>query len=198
MPTVTAAPAPGSAEQALYDLEAEGGLGEPETVTLDASSAVDLVGAMRQRRHGRRRQPPPIELPDGPARRPAGESGGQEHLELEPLMFDPSLLGDPPAPHPFPFPERLREPQGEAGEATEPVEPVDRVVEGPPVEGPDPSAAPRPPRNFAPPRLEQGAHPRTASRSGPAPAANDTGGHRRVRRASVPSWDEIMFGGKRD
>ena len=203
VPTVTAAPASASRNEALYDVEAEGGLDQPETVTLDAPSAVDLVGAMRQRRHGRRRQTPPIELPGGPARRHptgAGSRGpaGQEPFELEPLTFDPTLLGDPPAAHPFPFPERLRDPQADSG-GTEPANGQPDEPEDSARAEPDPVAPPRPPRNFAPPRLEQGAHPKAATCSVPAlTGPEEPVGHRRPRRASVPSWDEIMFGGKRD
>ena len=191
VPTVTAAPPGTGRDEALYDVEADGGLDRPDTVTLDAPSAVDLVGAMRQRRHGRRRQPS-VE----PARRPAGsEAAGQEPLELEPLTFDPRLLGDPAPPHPFPFPERLREPESgpSSGEPSAGAddEPTDQAVE------PEPATPPRPPRNFAPPRLEHGAHPKANARPG-VPAQADPVSHRRARRASVPSWDEIMFGGKRD
>jgi Protein of unknown function (DUF3071) len=220
VPTVTAAPAGRPTADDLYDVEAEGGMTQPETVTLESPSAVDLVGAMRQRRHGRRRQTPAIELPDGPSRRTSRGSAGrssdsarsgaeQEHLELEPLMFDPSLMGDPPVAHPFPFPERLRDRpntgEGEPGDFDEPAldepapdEPVDRsgrATQSDPE--PEPSAPPKPPRSFAPPRMAAGRP------SEPVAAATvilpaDPTSHRRARRASVPSWDEIMFGGKRD
>jgi Protein of unknown function (DUF3071) len=174
VPTVTAA-GPGSVGEELYDIDAEGGMDAPESITLDAPSAVDLVDAMRQRRHhGRRRQGA-----EPAARRPAdnesSEAQDQQHLEVEPLMFDPSLLGEPPAAHPFPFPERLREPEG--GTATSNDEET---------EPPQDRANPVPvPRNFGPP-----ARPMTST--------PEAAGHRRSRRTSVPSWDEIMFGGRRD
>jgi DUF3071 family protein len=170
VPTVTAAP-PGSSNVELYDIDAEGGMQAPESITLEAPSAVDLVDAMRQRRHGRRRQ-----TPETPARRRLDESEPveeQPHLDVEPLMFDPSLLGDPPPAHPFPFPERLREPESGPAAQEDAEPPQDRA------------AAPPAPRNFGPP-----ARPMTST--------HETGSHRRPRRASVPSWDEIMFGGRRD
>jgi hypothetical protein len=180
VPTVTAAPA-GSASDRLYDIDAEGGLDAPDTISLDAPSAVDLVDAMRQRRHGRRRQ-----AADTPARRRTDDQGSdedQQHLDVEPLMFDPSLLADPPVAHPFPFPERLRErdegPEASTDGDAEP--PQDRA--GPP--SPPPPAPPSTPRSFGPPAR--------ATTSAPDAAA-----HRRSRRTSVPSWDEIMFGGRRD
>jgi hypothetical protein len=222
VPTVTAAPAGASDPAELYDVEAQGGVNQPESVTLDAPSAVDLVGAMRQRRHGRRRQPPPIELPDGAAPRTSRGSAGrntpgeQEHLDLEPLMFDPSLLGDPPAPHPFPFPERLRDqPEGNGADDDGTPTPTPTTQDsaaqtdpggsGEPVSVPAQnrsSARPTPPRSFAPPQMadrRQLAQPVSVGRPASAPpAAEETTTHRRARRASVPSWDEIMFGGKRD
>jgi hypothetical protein len=214
VPTVTGAAQRPPTDDQLYDVDAEGGMDPSEPIPLDAPSAVDLVGAMRQRRHGRRRQTPPIELPDGPARRTArgatdrnkSAAGEQEHLELEPLMFDPSLMGDPPAAHPFPFPERLRE------RKDEPEEPSDQLV-APTREPPRKGEAqpPQPPRSFGPPpapRRSTTSVPR--STAAPRPSAGalsapntptappEPPGHRRARRASVPSWDEIMFGGKRD
>ncbi len=187
VPTVTAAPAGRPTADDLYDVEAEGGMDQPETVTLESPSAVDLVGAMRQRRHGRRRQTPAIELPDGPSRRTSRGSAGrsadsdrsgaeQEHLELEPLMFDPSLMGDPPVAHPFPFPERLRDrpnaPEGEPGGGRRPGGP--RRARGPfgvgdpvrPRAGAEPLPR-KPPRSFAPPRMARRAGP--PSRSPPRP-----------------------------
>jgi hypothetical protein len=185
VPTVTAVP-PGSSGVELYDIDAEGGLDAPESISLDSPSAVDLVDAMRQRRHGRRRQ-----VPETPPRRRTPDSGSteeQKHLEVEPLMFDPSLLGDPPAAHPFPFPERLHEPESAAPAASDTASDTERDTErdtGSDAEPPQDRVAPRPPRNFGPP-----ARPMTATQ--------DTGSHRRQRRTSVPSWDEIMFGGRRD
>jgi hypothetical protein len=217
VPTVTAVSPRTSTEEDIYDVDAEGGLDEPASVTLDAPSAVDLVGAMRQRRHGRRRS-------TGATGPTAGE---QAHLELEPLAYDPSLLGDPPAPHPFPFPERLR-PAAETGaeasdhqspEPPEELESPEDTASTPPAASNTPApnrrsrrpmmpdargssrteatpspAAPERPRNFGPPQTPSS----TAGPSRPVHGpTGETPGHRRARRASVPSWDEIMFG-KRD
>jgi DUF3071 family protein len=178
VPTMTAAPHQPPDPGRLYDVEADGGLDAPDTVHLDAPSAVDLVGAMRERRHGRRRHG---SSDTGPARHVADDPQAddeQRHLDIEPAMFDPTLMDDPPAPHPFPFPERLRDREGEVIDDP----PEDRAAPAQPAE------PPRPPRNFGPPP------PRPTS----APHESSGGGHRRARRASVPSWDEIMFGGKRD
>jgi hypothetical protein len=208
VPTLTTPPplpaevAPAGASE-VYDVEAEGGLTASQRMDLDAPSAVDLVGAMRARRHGRRRSG--SSTSDGPAestpsRRLAAESDdesgdstreGQQHLEIEPAMFDPSLISDPPAPHPFPFPERLRDRDDATDdEADEPSPPQDHSASSPPsaaVSRPDHVPPPQAPRNFGPPGR-------------PVMPAQEslTSGHRRARRASVPSWDEIMFGGKRD
>lgn len=198
VPTVTAPPPLPVDAGSVYDVEAEGGLVGSGAIELDAPSAVDLVGAMRARRHGRRRGGT-----GGSATAP-GESGAsddaaddaQQPLDIEPAMFDPSLMTDPPAPHPFPFPERLREREeahselGEADSTDEPPAPQDHVstteAATESVRRGDP-VPPEPPRNFGPP-----------ARAMSTPQEAVTGGHRRPRRASVPSWDEIMFGGKRD
>ncbi|MFL6099877.1 MAG: septation protein SepH [Actinomycetales bacterium] len=183
VPTLTAPPplppdvAPAGAGE-VYDVEAEGGLTASQRLDLDASSAVDLVGAMRARRHGRRR---------------SGSSApeAQQHLEIEPATFDPSLISDPPAPHPFPFPERLRDrddaPDDDADEPSPPQDRTTSAAQSAADVGAEHAPPPAPPRNFGPPGR-------------PVMPAQEslTGGQRRARRPSVPSWDEIMFGGKRD
>jgi hypothetical protein len=142
---------------------------------------------MRQRRHGRRRQ--------------TGSGGGPEHspeqapLDLEPLTFDPTLLGDPPAAHPFPFPERLRSTDsGPDSGSDEPQTPASDALESRDASGSDHTGPPPQPRNFGPPASTTPATGTTTSVVG----VTDSTTHRRARRASVPSWDEIMFGGKRD
>jgi hypothetical protein len=226
VPTVSAVASPGS-DGLLYDLDADGGLNPPEPLVAPTMSAVDLVGAMRQRRHGRRRLTASEEFPDVEARPKASDTGAagrsgppaveQEPLQLEPVGFDPEVHGEPPAAHPFPFPERLRDAKADpsGGQGTAPPEDVGRPQ--PAAAGPsanrssqpiDTSSAPVPrPRGFGPPPATTTA---TSARGGARPTSPTSAGsvahsapvqppgHRRARRASVPSWDEIMFGGKRD
>ena len=224
VPTVSAFATPAAGET-LYDVEADGGIGSGQAITMETASAVDLVDAMRQRRHGRRRLTSSEEFPDegrrddpaakranptaAPGALPAAE---QEALDLEPVAYDPDVHGEPPAAHPFPFPERLRGPSSSTPTATPPLQdepdrpPTDSAEADRSVAAPSESAAVGRPRGFGPPSPAPGA---TTNRSGARPSAPASGpsahsvpaqppGHRRARRASVPSWDEIMFGGKRD
>ena len=232
VPTVAAVASPASGDP-LYDLDADGGLNPPEPLIAPTMSAVDLVGAMRQRRHGRRRLTSSEEFPDvegrpktsddrpdraGRADRAAAE---QEALQLEPVGYDPDVHGEPPAAHPFPFPERLRDAKSGSASSDSAPAPED-------AQRPQPAAAPSTanrssqladtgsaplarPRGFGPPPAttaattgsapaRSGARPTGPTSAGAAPhsAAAQPSSHRRARRASVPSWDEIMFGGKRD
>ncbi len=207
VPTVTAVPS-APAGTTLYDLDADGGIDPSRPADASSPSSVDLIGAMRQRRHGRRRADS-----EAAADEPTAE---QEALELEPISYDPEVHGTPPAAHPFPFPERVRpakraadrSPQPPASNAAD--EPA-KAASGRPEPAPGSSSAPTAasatapsgpssatptprPRGFGPP-------PATGSSARPAHSASTPvppPAHRRARRASVPSWDEIMFGGKRD
>jgi hypothetical protein len=174
VPTALAAVSPVSPVDRVYDLDAEGGLrgsDDPASIDLGAGPpAAEAVAALPSRRQTRRRPPPPVELGHGLPRHRGGRHGElsdeydrprpdeAEPLLLEPVTFDPSLLGDPPPAHPFPG--RLREESKDA-------------------------ATVAPPSGDIRPAIDV--------RSG-----REVPGPRRARRASVPSWDEIMFGGKRD
>jgi hypothetical protein len=238
VPTVTAMPSP-PAGTTLYDLDADGGIDPSRAASAGAgraagsaegseasgpsgsagTSSVDLIGAMRQRRHGRRRATSEAAADEGsePTRDQAGAPAGeQEPLDLEPVDYDREVHGTPPAAHPFPFPERVR-PAKRASDQPRP--PTSRVgATSPPAAAPASASGP----SAGAPAAADRASGRSASASssaavaprprgfGPPPAASSTGpthaasaptqppAHRRARRASVPSWDEIMFGGKRD
>jgi Protein of unknown function (DUF3071) len=201
VPTVSAVASPSSGEH-LYDLDADGGLNPPAALMAPTMSAVDLVGEMRQRRHGRRRLTSSEEFPDVESPAPSAE---QQPLQLEPAGSDSEGPGEPPAAHPFPFPERLREPKSDAGQS--PAEPAPEDAHRTPAPEPGPVSRPR---GFGPPAVaasaakaatgaRSGTRPSGATPAGSAPSGSVLPpGNRRARRASVPSWDEIMFGGKRD
>ena len=73
VPTVSALAA-STAGDHLYDVEADGGINPADAITIETASAVDLVDAMRQRRHGRRR----LTSSEGvPRRRSSRRCGGQ-------------------------------------------------------------------------------------------------------------------------
>jgi hypothetical protein len=184
-PTAPMPAGPMAAAEDPAEDPAEGSGGAP-----GGPSSVDLIGAMRQRRHGRRRatsEPAAEERPD--------RAVEQEPLDLEPVEYDPELHGTPPAAHPFPFPERVRptkrapaRPRMPAsGEEAPPA--ASRVSSSASAAG---AVAPRP-RGFGPPPATSSGGPSLSTSAPAQPPA-----HRRARRASVPSWDEIMFGGKRD
>jgi hypothetical protein len=206
VPTVTAVPSP-PAGTTLYDLDADGGIdpsraegggssrraAEDQAGAAGGPSSVDLIGAMRQRRHGRRRATSEPANEEGPDR-----TVEQEPLDLEPVEYDPEVHGTPPAAHPFPFPERVRpakratsrpRPPASTNDAPPPATRATGAASSAPAAG---AAAPRP-RGFGPPPPTSSSGPSLSTSAPIQPPA-----HRRARRASVPSWDEIMFGGKRD
>jgi hypothetical protein len=215
VPTVTAVVSPGSGAD-LYDVDADGGIDPLATITMESASAVDLVGAMRQRRHGRRRLTAAEERSatvGEQAEGPSAKSGApgdpppvpeQEALELEPVAYDPDAHDERPAAHPFPFPERVRPSRGTAGSSDvesatppEPAAPADSESAPPSAGRPRGFGPPPPtpsPASTAPPPGRPG--PMSAGSAHGVPTQPPV--HRRARRASVPSWDEIMFGGKRD
>ncbi len=206
VPTVTAVPPPLTATSSLRPRRRRRAR-PPDADTMEAPSAVDLVGAMRQRRHGRRRQsgsrPGHARRPGPRQPRPSSATAEQEPLELEPLTFDPTLLGDPPAAAPVPVPERLRDPSGRRRRRPPPQDASDRpapsrLAPRPAVERGTAAAAELRPRSARRPGSRR---PRAAAggptavrpqRRRPAPATGARDG------PACPSWDEIMFGGKRD
>ncbi len=160
---------------AVYDVEAEGGLGSagPGTRGPARDEPVDLMTAMRERstvrgrRSTGRRKPAPTELP-------GADSLPVDALPLAELTYDPVADGPPPPAH--------RHPEDEA----------DAIAEGPEQDRPRSTTARKAPARTA-----------AAGRKPSAPVADDPQADRaeaarRGNRASVPSWDDIMFGARRD
>jgi hypothetical protein len=208
---------------AVYDVEADGGVA-PE----HDGGPLDLMSAMRSRRREREARPTPrTRRPHtegaktgsaDPSHVPGSRHpAGRRRPAPEPLELDPTLLADPPAAHP---PVEL-----EAAPAPEPAEVVDRVEPAPPAPGRRPAARwPLADRMRTAPAAQDASDPASAEPAGDAvdddvqdtgevvlpdasgapgsaDATTDTGRHRvpsRGRRASVPSWDDIMFGTKKD
>lgn len=176
----------------VYDIEADGGVSANE----HDGGPLDLMTAMRSRRRERdaqrgtasRHRPVPG-AGAGPADVPGATHPSRRRRPsvppAAPLEFDPILLADPPAAHPpssqdapaeprpagrWPLAEQMR------------IDPADKPVAEPVQDGVDAAAAPVEPA--------------------PEPAGT-SGRHRgpvraRGHRPSVPSWDDIMFGAKRD
>jgi hypothetical protein len=177
----------------VYDVEADGGIRPAEDDRASAAAAtVDLLDTLRERRGRRQWVPDASEDPDG-----------LDPLELavDQLRVRAEALGEPPAAHP----PRSRPEQLEDAEllslpdappsAKAPAKPAPRATAKPaPTAPPPPAGQPSPP-----PR--QG----TAHRASSDPLDLDAAAEqdrasssRRNRRASVPSWDDIVFGSRRD
>lgn len=206
----------GDAGPAVYDIEADGGVTGAARSSHGAADALDLMSAMRSRRRERDQRSPrrgqgtaggstaPTDVPGAthPARR-------RRPPAPEPLELDPTLLADPPAAHPpasaatAPKHEADDRADGRAdgrGEETAAAAAsADRLTLGPrrwPLAGwrevPDDGAGD--PLDEVPDHVAD-----DAPSDQEAAERAETGRHRgRPRRASVPSWDDIMFGAKRD
>ncbi len=189
---VAGGPAAPARATRVYDVEAEGGVSVTRR-TPGQDEPLDLMTAMRQRstvggrRTGARRRATPTELP-------GAEHLPSDALPLDSLSYDAAADAPPPAAHPHPDddPELVGAPEDEDAGYAAPValEPPDEVPEVPvPVEVPavavaDEAASEAPGRDPGP------------SRKRAAVAEKPPG--RRTARASVPSWDDIMFGSRRD
>ena len=186
-------PGPGDAgsRERVYDVEADGGLRPVEDERAQAAAAtVDLLDTLRERR-GRRQW-----LPD-----PADDSETPDALEraVDQLRVRSEALGEPPAAHP----PRSRPEQLEDAELL-------ALPESPPAASPAPAHAgahaapsPRPAGGSHPAGTGRGTTaPRSAAPTDPldldAAADRDRSPSRRARRASVPSWDDIVFGSRRE
>ncbi len=174
----------------------------PPRAIPDEPSAVDLLDTLRERR-GRRNRPLTEDEELAGAPDPVREA-------IDSLLSRADSMGDPPAAHPA----RSRPQEARDGE-------VLLLPEQLPLDSDDDEAA-EPPEPVAPPvakkRTAKGAArgrtPRTDDSNAPsesaetgdgdsAPAAtgagaSPSGGARKQRRASVPSWDDIVFGQRRD
>lgn len=176
--TPTAAKAP---KERVYDVEADGGVieteGEPDADPVDpatpATPTLDLLEALR----GRRGQRQPIGDPDP----------GEGHGDLVDALLDG---GEPPAAHPpasrpdlatdaaiLALPKNV-EPESPATAAAR-----DESARQAPAAGTT-RQAPADPPGSRPDRSEQGTdRPRQAGKN---------------RKPAIPSWDDIVFGAKRD
>jgi hypothetical protein len=163
-------PGDGPVRERVYDVEADGGLRPVEDERAGAAAAtVDLLDTLRERR-GRRQW-----LPD-----PADDSDTPDALEraVDQLRVRAEALGEPPAAHP----PRSRPDQLEDAE-------VLALPDAPAASQPAPPAPQRVP---APAGIPQ------PSLDLDAAAEGERSPSRRARRASVPSWDDIVFGSRRD
>lgn len=188
----------GSGATTVYDIEADGGVGAEPRREVDVDP-LDLVSAMRSRRRGtavRRHDTSGGSQPsDVPG---SAHPAGRRRVRPEPLELDPTLMDDPPAAHPpaseveprqpaarhWPLAESMRRP-AEPAEPAEPQPDADREPAAGPAETVVDLSAQDEPEPAAGPAAEP--QTRRSQASG-----------RRGRRSSVPSWDDIVFGAKKD
>ena len=188
----------GSSATGVYDIEADGGVGASPRHEVDVAplDPLDLVSAMRSRRRaggGSSRRPAPADVPG--STHPAGRRRGQP----EPLELDPTLMDDPPAAHP----PASEVPDEQTATAAEPTDPSATPRHWPLAAAMRPAAAPVEPSEDA--RDEVTADEVTADevildadRTPEPTTRRAAAGARRGRRSSVPSWDDIVFGAKKD
>jgi Protein of unknown function (DUF3071) len=191
----------GGVRERIYDVEADGGVRAVQDEWRSAAAAtVDLLDTLRERR-GRRQW-----VPDG-----GDDPDGVDPLELavDQLRVRAEAMGEPPAAHP----PRSRPDQLEDAELLALPDPPSQQPPpeppAPPRSAPSPRPAPSRPstgtQTAAPTRAASAARPAAASRTSTdaldldAAAETDrASSSRRSRRASVPSWDDIVFGARRD
>jgi hypothetical protein len=180
----------------VYDVEAEGGVGasprRPGATSSPEEEPLDLMTAMRQRttvgrRAGRRRSGShePVRREVAPAlplesERHVEEPAEPSTLELQAPHDDPEPGIEPPGAESPPLEHEWVEPEP-AGVETVALEPVEESVE----------------ESVEQPLEERTDEPDEEPASEPTPLAKKAAG-RRKPRPSVPSWDDIMFGAKRD
>jgi hypothetical protein len=191
----------GGTREHVYDVEADGGVRAVEDERRNAAAAtVDLLDTLRERRGRRQWLPDAAEDPDG-----------VDPLELavDQLRVRAEALGDPPAAHP----PRSRPDQLEDAELLALPEPP---AQQPPAPEPHRPAGPAPAPGAAPSRATTRTQAQPTRTAPPAPPGSShraptdpldldaaaesdrTTSSRRNRRASVPSWDDIVFGARRD
>lgn len=170
-----AADDPDRGHEHIYDVEADGGVrpAEPPSPTAwPAASTVDLLDTLRERRG--RRQRPLDDLSDfeddglPPAAHPP-RSRPDEAMDAEVLTLPESPVAVTVSPAPS---VSTSSPIAPAPAAVGPANPVGVVKPAPAVA--EPAAEATPPATPPPPPP------------------------RRSKRASVPSWDDIVFGGRRE
>jgi hypothetical protein len=154
-------------------------------------SAIDLLDTLRERR-GRRNRPITEEDEIGGAPDPVREAIDSLLSRAETKTTEP-----PPAAHPA----RSRPQDARDGE-------VLVLPDADPI-GPLPSSAPQSPKPPNPPKskppvveLDSEPEPEPSEEDAPVPAGAGRrpmpSANRKQRRASVPSWDDIVFGQRRD
>ncbi|CAN7462355.1 septation protein SepH [Knoellia sp. LjRoot47] len=169
---------------AVFDVEAEGGVDDPRPARRDsAREPIDLMAAMREQsnrsRRGRGRGRPT------PTRTPGDESPREDALPLEELAVDPSEASEPPAARgKHPVSAHLDERADEPADSDELDDPSFETDEG---SDDDLSAD----ETAQEPVVE------TLKPAEPAPTPARKSAGRKNGRKSVPSWDDIMFGGGR-
>lgn len=209
----------------VYDIEADGGVTAEPRRDLDGGP-FDLVGAMRSRRRerdattrapaARRRPGQPGGRVESTGDRPSDVPGsmhpaGRKRPQPEPLELDPTLMDDPPAAHPASSEVETTPASTRVEPAIEPELPaelIERVVPSslasPPDDADGEAKVTQPSPDRAPSdaetpvtEVEVAEHaPRTSDDVPPAKPASPAA--RRGRRASVPSWDDIMFGARKE
>lgn len=203
---VSAAPLGSQRPTTVYDVESEGGVTSTSPAAPAQDEPVDLMTAMRERstvrgrRSGsRRKAPSPTELP-GEGRTP------DDALPLEDLHYDPIADGPPPPAHLHPDDDPdLVEAAGAAvgGQAA--------AEHGEPdgTDGPDGSDGQERRKGGARRAMssDEAVQPDQSQAPAPEPAGQADAaekedvpdkGTRKGGRASVPSWDDIMFGARPD
>jgi hypothetical protein len=168
----------------VFDVDAP----PPARPAPEEPTAIDLLDTLRERR-GRRNRPISEDEEIGGAPDPVREA-------IDSLLSRAETMNEPPPAHPA----RSRPQDARDGEVlvlpeAEPIGPI----------GPPPAAAPHPAAKVKVPAgtvekdepeaepADEAPVPAGAGRR-PMPAA----GNRKQRRASVPSWDDIVFGQRRD
>ncbi|MFC7492133.1 MULTISPECIES: septation protein SepH [unclassified Knoellia] len=176
---------------AVFDVEAEGGV-EDEKPAGRAKSRepIDLMAAMREQstrsRRGRRRS--------SPTHTPVEESPREDALPLEDLVMDTADAPEPPAArgeHPMAAHLDERAPDDDAPANIHHLAPstVDDGIDD------DPSPEPDETHDTEAEDEPAAEEPTATVPAAPKPAPRKTPG--RKGRPSVPSWDDIMFGGGR-
>lgn len=194
----------GPVRDRVYDIEADGGV-RPGDAARPPAATVDLLDSLRERRGRRQRTgsaadgepvgrpaPDPMDaaLHAGPrADLPAGLTAG--HPSTGRPAPERSGTGrstlPPPAHPPTTRPDLARDaevlvlPDAETLDAA-----ITLAEQGPPAEPELPGE--QSPEAAAPAPVEEE----------PAPAPERPGSNRRARRASVPKWDDIVFGSRRE
>ncbi|HYJ76179.1 MAG TPA: septation protein SepH [Kineosporiaceae bacterium] len=184
----------------VYDVEADGGVRAAEDDRASAAAAtVDLLDTLRERRGRRQWVPDASEDPDG-----------VDPLELavDQLRVRAEALGEPPAAHPpRSRPEELEDAELVALPEAPPASKVPTTSAGASSSHKPASPKPSPHAQAAKPGPKPTAKPggQTSHRSSTDPLDLDAAAEqdrssasRRSRRASVPSWDDIVFGSRRD